>query len=244
MENKPIIVRPTVKRVIQKGEGYSPDGDDSWLHPEVVEEGKFQEAVHGIIQRLLLKNDFPEVNNFYADSEYKQRNLRKYFNALFWIKPKVMFIGEAPGIKGCFHTGIPFTSERLIQTGVVYHYLKGPRFEVRGNTYERSSGFIWEFVALMPRPPVLWNIFPLHPYKIVDGKIDNRAPNRDEKEWGKIILNEVRNLFPGIKVVTIGNHAKEACLQLKVETSGHLIHPSRRVNRFRDQFNALLPSLG
>ncbi|WP_018751821.1 uracil-DNA glycosylase [Paenibacillus sanguinis] len=244
MENKPIILRPTVKRVIQKGEGHSSDGDDSWLHPEVTEEGQFQEKVRNIINQLILKQGLPNVNNFYADSEHKQRNLMKYLNELFWVKPTVMFIGEAPGIKGCFHTGIPFTSERLIKTGLVERHFNTVQFEVSDNTYERSAGFIWECIALMPKPPVLWNVFPLHPYKIIEEKLENRAPNRAEKEWGKTILNEVLSLFPGIKVVTVGNHAREACFHLEVETAGHLIHPSRQVSRFRNQFNMLLELLG
>lgn len=47
----------------------------------------------------------------------KQLNLIKYFRALFWVKPEWILIGEAPGVHGCVKTGIPFTSERLIQKG-------------------------------------------------------------------------------------------------------------------------------
>src|SRR2546422_66558 len=117
MDKKVIELKSTVNQKNVKSDGYSLDGDDSWLHPEVDEEEKFDRKAGEIIRLITEKKDFPYVNNFYSESTEMQINLAKYFRALFWVNPNIMFIGEAPGIHGCALTGIPFTSERLIKQG-------------------------------------------------------------------------------------------------------------------------------
>jgi hypothetical protein len=227
-------VIPTVNQNNEKGEGDSQSGD-TWLHPEVNEEVVFDKKIKEIIRLIAEKTDFPSVNNFYKDSLLRRTNLAKYFRALFWIKPRIMFIGEAPGINGCALTGVPFSSERLIQEGRLDFHLK-QKFVAEGNSYEGSAAYFWEMIDLMPKPPVLWNVFPLHPYKVKDGDMKNRAPKMAEKEWGRKILLMVLDLFPEIKVISVGNHAKEMCEKLGIETAAHIIHPAYHVSEFREQF--------
>ncbi|GMX61185.1 hypothetical protein Elgi_74870 [Paenibacillus elgii] len=69
---------------------------------------------------------------------------------------------------------------------------------------------------------------------------DNRTPEPDEIKWGMTILPLVLDLFPGIKVVTVGKKAKSACRKLEIHTIGHLNHP-RRADIFRTQFDDLFP---
>jgi hypothetical protein len=233
------------KREIVKGEGSSPNGEDSSLHTEVSDKEIFVRKVRKIIKIISEKNDFPFVNNFYAESNEKQANLENYFHALYGIKPKFMFIGEAPGIHGCALTGIPFTSERLIKQKRLDRHFPGTKFVVNGNTYEGSAGYFWEMIDLMPKPPVLWNVFPLHPYKIEKDKngkdiIKNRPPKKEEIEWGGKILRLVLDLFPGIQIITVGNHAKKTCEKLGIETYGHIIHPAYHPKEFRIQFHKLI----
>jgi uracil-DNA glycosylase len=242
MDKKVNELKPTVDRKIVKGDGYSLDGDDSWLHPEIDEEEKFDWKARKIIQLIIEKKDFPFVNNFYSESIEMRINLAKYFRALFWVNPNIMFIGEAPGIHGCALTGIPFTSERLIKQGRLDHHFLGTRFFSKGDSYEASAGYFWEMIDQMPRPPVLWNVFPLHPFKIEKGIMKNRTPKKAEKEWGRIILQFVIELFPDIKIISVGNHAKETCVKLGIETTGHIIHPAYHANEFREQFRSHLLS--
>ena len=223
----------------KSGEGYSENGD-AWLHPEVEEEEVFERKVDQIVRLLAEKMDFPNVNNFYADSVDRQTNLRKYFRALFGISPRVLFCGEAPGIHGCALTGIPFTSERLIKEGRLERHFPRTRFIINANSYEGSAAYFWEMIDRMPKPPVLWNVFPLNPIKVKDGRIQNRAPLKEEKVWGREILLEVLDLFPGIKVVSVGNHAKESCDRLGIKTEGHIIHPAYHANEFREQATQFL----
>lgn len=78
---------------------------------------------------------------------------------------------------------------------------------------------------------------PLHPY---DEEGKNRTPEPDEIEWGMTILPLVIDLFPGIRVVSVGREAEGACRRLNIKTFGHLNHP-RRADIFRKQFDDLFP---
>ncbi|MCZ8517812.1 hypothetical protein O9H85_37130 [Paenibacillus filicis] len=57
-------------------------------------------------------------------------------------------------------------------------------------------------------------------------------------EWGMTTLQVVIDLFPGIKVISVGKKAKSACRKLRIKTIGHLNHP-RRADIFRKQFDDL-----
>ncbi|MGO4697463.1 uracil-DNA glycosylase [Paenibacillus sp. 2TAB26] len=229
MDDREAMLKRSIKR-----EGYSCSGD-ARLHPEVDEETIFDRKVRQIVELIVAKRDFPNVSNFYAESSMKQRNLTHYFNILFWNNPEHLFIGEAPGRDGCVLTGVPFSSERLIRLGQYKKHLPGVQFVVEGNQSERSSTVIWGSVETLKRPSVMWNVFPLHPSDEL-GK--NRTPEKEELEWGITILQFVVDLFPGIKLVSVGKKAKSACRKLQIKTIGHLNHP-RRADIFRKQFDYL-----
>lgn len=215
------------------GEGNS-GGGDAWLHPEVDEEAVFDGKVRELVEDLA-RQKFPNVGNFYADSDLRRLNLIKYFRALFWLKPEWMWIGEAPGIHGCAKTGIPFTSERLIRERHLNRHFPGTRFAAEGNKAEASATVIWGEVGRLSKPPVMWNAFPLHP-KNKDG--GNRPPTSSELEWGASALRTVLDLFPNVKLISVGKKAEKACRKLGVQTAGHFIHPSFHAKDFREQFEA------
>lgn len=203
----------------------------------VNEEEVFERKVWALVDRLISKQDFPNVGNFYAESEMKQLNLIRYFRALFWLKPAWMLIGEAPGVHGCVKTGIPFTSERLIRKGKLGRHFVGTCFGVNGDKAEASSTVVWGSLLRLSTPPVMWNAFPLHPQNESGG---NRTPSSAELHWGLETLETVLSLFSDVRVVTVGRKAEVACRKLSVKTAGHLNHPSRHANIFREQFENLL----
>ncbi|WP_151736721.1 uracil-DNA glycosylase [Paenibacillus tengchongensis] len=217
-------------------EGYSQKGD-AWLHPVVEEESIFTSKAQKILDLIVSQQVCPNLGNFYAESNVKRLNLMHYFNLLFWNKPEVLLIGEAPGKDGCAITGIPFTSERVIRQGGLKKHFPTAQFILDGNQWERSAHFFWECVAGLHRPVVAWNVVPLHP---LNDNGDNRTPEQDEIEWGMTLLPLVIDLFPGIKVVSVGKNAKSACRKLKINTIGHLNHP-RRADLFQKQFGDLFP---
>lgn len=56
------------------------------------------------------------VENMYATNENTVNNLKLYLKKMLKIKPKYLLVGEAPGYKGCRWSGIPFTSEEILDT--------------------------------------------------------------------------------------------------------------------------------
>lgn len=237
-ERKVVNIIPTVKRKIVKGEGYSKTGD-AWMHPELDGEEDINSRVNELVD-WLARQDLPNVGNFYADSSMRRQNLINYFKVIYWMNPEWMFIGEAPGIHGCVKTGIPFTSERLIQDGTLMRYFRGTPFKAEGNKAEGSATVIWQAVHRLSAPPVMWNAFPLHPKNSKGG---NRTPTAAELKWGSFALAIVLDLFPRVKIITIGNKAANACKTIGAKTSGHLIHPAYHTNEFREQFDAFFKRL-
>lgn len=228
-ERKVIELVPKVLRRIMKGEGYSESGD-AWVD----EEAEFDRKVREILDLIISKQDFPNVRNLYAESEPKCQNLMRYFNLLFWKKPEYLFLGEAPGEKGCARTGIPFTSERILRCRKYGAFFQSAQFIVEGKETERSSTVFWGSVSKLSRPVVAWNTFPLHPN-------NNREPEPAEIEWGMTILSLVKDLFPGIKIVSVGDPAKSALWKLGIKTMGHLTHPVL-AHKFRSDFDELFAS--
>lgn len=195
------------------------------------------QKVQSFIDSLKNQRKFPDVNNFYAESNEKSRNLKLYLLTMIEKKPELLFLGEAPGIKGCYLTGIPFTSERILQSTSFTKHFKG-NFLLSGNEYEHSANMLWKEVQKLNTPPLLWNIFPLHPYEMIDNKCENRAPLSHEKEWGKLMLIQLLELFPNIKIFTIGRHAQKALKEMQIKTEGHMTHP-RLAKKFREDFAKL-----
>jgi len=226
-----IKVIPTIVRPFEKVEGYSLKRD-AWLHNELEEKYIFDHQIQQLIDKLV-SIDLPQVGNFYADSELTRLNLKKYFNALFWAQPECMLIGEAPGIHGCVKTGIPFTSERLIFEDALSFHFPNTRFVVEGKKAEASATVIWREVQRLEKPPIMWNAFPLHP---MDLNGNNRTPRAAELEKGREILSTILELFPKVKIVSVGRKAEEACYKLGISTEGHVFHPARHANQFRKQF--------
>ena len=144
--------------------------------------------VHRLITQLKEKDDFALVNNFYRQFPHTANNLSRYFHEMLLLDPDVLLIGEAPGIHGCYLTGVPFTSEKTIKTFKQKHAFFQKGYEIHGMQGERTSTVMWTGIARLPKPPLLWNIMPLHPYKLnAKGKMQNRTPNRSEIQWGKTI---------------------------------------------------------
>lgn len=189
-----------------------------------------------LLAKITAQTDFTKVHNFYAEHEWKKENLWRYFFEMFLVKPKALFVGEAPGIHGCYLTGIPFTSERILRQGINGKSVLHHTYRIDGNKAERSATIIWKEVMKLRQGSVLfWNVFPLHPYEIKENTIKNRRPTKLEKEWGIVFLAEIIDLFPNIPVYSLGNLARESLQELNIPIQGHLRHP-RNAHHFRADF--------
>jgi len=160
----------------------------------------------------------------------RRENLRLYFEESFVVEPATLLVGEAPGYNGCRWTGIPFTSERQLARGVPGHGLfgsgKGYRWTSgRDDGFTEPSGTIlWGIVDELPRLPLLWNAFPLHPHR--PGRpLSNRSPGAGELALHAGVLAELATIFGIRRCVALGRKAQRTLLSLGVEAE-FVRHPA------------------
>lgn len=174
------------------------------------------------VQRLSRYQSSDTVQNFYRGRGRVARACRS--NLIRWLKelqarqPRWALIGEAPGYRGCARTGIPFSSEALVEQGL--ELSNGQRLfgadyqlsEAESRVKEATATMIWEFLAQHSAVPLTWNAFPFHPHP-VGQPLGNRKPNAAECHAGAQYLKELLKLYPIHWVVAVGRVAQGLCHQ-------------------------------
>jgi hypothetical protein len=160
--------------------------------------------------------------------ELQRGNLRAYFDALIrWPCSGDLLVGEAPGHAGCARTGIPFTSEDVIQNSP-HPFVCGlrPHLCAAGMKSEQTATIIWDYLLERHAVPAFWNIFPFHPHKL--GNSDsNRSPTAEEVRFGHEILNSVVEIFAPKRIFAIGKLPCNTLLNFKHPLlAGYIRHPA------------------
>lgn len=173
---------------------------------------------------------FPNVENMYADtfreSAITKNNLRLYLKKMYELKPEYLIVGEAPGYKGCRWSGVPFTSERNIKENNFFGLKNGYKIRNQDNPESESSAtIVWNCLDKLNVKPLIWNAFPFHPHN--EGETNsNRAPTSEELKVGKIILEELIEIFniEQNHIIPVGRNAEKNLKGYKIVTC--LRHPS------------------
>ena len=161
--------------------------------------------------------------NQYAEGDrgnaIRRRNLELYLQEIG--RPRMILIGEAPSHRGGRLTGIPFTSEQIMLSGVGNRYLgsdRGYRKATPGSqrSTEASATMVWATIACIDPLPLLWNAFPFHPFA-AGNLLSNRMPGVGELRTGAIFIERLLELFPIERVVAVGNQADISLTQLGIE---------------------------
>lgn len=140
--------------------------------------------------------------NMYAVNPRCSHNLSIYIERMLEIKPTILFMGEAPGYRGCGITGIPFTDEYTLATH--------PFFKDHGYLFdnppasEATARCVWSCINNVV--PLMWNIYPFHPFAA--NERTNRKPNGDEIRLGREIAKRFMSLFPIEKIYAVGRTAQ------------------------------------
>ena len=138
-----------------------------------------------------------------------------------------MLVGEALGYRGGLHTGIPFSSTRLLRDAS-HAFLKTlkPTLALEGNETEATALSLWQFLAGRRRIPLCWNAYPFHPHQPGNPQ-SNRAPNAKELALGLTILGELIELYQPMHLIAVGNAAQTAVGRLELAaTVSKVRHPS------------------
>jgi uracil-DNA glycosylase len=170
-----------------------------------------------------------------ASSNGPQARCRR-LQAHLGIEPARLLIGEASGYQGCRVTGIPFTSERLINEGAIPRIGAEPaRLSRRHIPWsEPSATIVWSTLRELgiAESTVLWNAFPWHPH-VAGESHSNRTPTRSECAQGLPVLQALLSAFPRARLFAVGRQAERALLAIGRQAQG-LRHPAMGgATRFR-----------
>jgi len=160
-----------------------------------------------------------------------RHNLSLYLHDLAARETSILLLGEAPGYQGCRLTGIPFTSEHLLLTGVGPLTILGEsrgyrRHASDGRVSKEPSGtIVWTTLAENEFLPLLWPAYPFHPHKPGIDR-SNRPPRRAEIELGRPLWQELAQIMRISRFVAIGNVA-HASLGAAGIDAPKIRHPSQ-----------------
>ena len=211
-------------------------------------------------------------------AEVRRENLRFYLEKMKDLNPLRLFVGEAPGIKGCCRTGIPFTDERVLACERlinkknkvdlensffnklrIENNLKYSDINCKHTQKERTSYIVWERLNRLEKSdlPLLWNIYPFHPWKYEKNDVKNRKPVEKECKIGCDCLFKLLKCFKIDEIYPIGVPARDALvkvkellnenfsnIKLKLEETEYIPHPSYKgVRKFRERLSEIYPEL-
>lgn len=172
--------------------------------------------------------DRPDAHALY-DPETKAgrirfANLQLFLKQVLPWRPTVLLIGEAPGYRGAWHTGINFCSEKIMMGPEDRFGLFGGeksgyrRIHVDGKLWaEASSTVVQRVLQELPRPVLLWPALPMHPHKPgVDHS--NRTPTLTElRRDGLPQLQQLIALYQPRHIAAVGNIGHKVLTELGIE---------------------------
>lgn len=174
-------------------------------------------------------------------------NLQVFLKQLLPWKPTVLLIGEAPGYRGAWRTGVNFCSEKIMMGPADRFGLFGgeaagyrlidPDERLRS---EASSTVVQRVFQELPCPPLVWPAFPLHPH--TPGKDDsNRTPTPAELRRDALPqLEQLISLYKPKHIAAVGNIGMGCLEQLGISAT-KIRHPAHGGGpAFRDGLLALM----
>lgn len=199
--------------------------------------------------RALSQIRLPEVFNPYADTcavhdragapAMRRRNLTTLLSAASQLGIDTIWMGRDLGYRGGRRTGLALTDERhLPAMSRIYPGTESTRSTTGPEVAERTAAEIWAVLALLDKPPLLWNVFPLHPHERDDPFTNRKFTTRELREVDE--LNAVLISWLGIRrIVSIGQDAASYAAKFGVEVAS-VRHPSYGgVTEFREGISQL-----
>ncbi len=148
------------------------------------------------------------------------------------IKTKTLFLGEAPGHKGCTLTGVPFTSEAIIFSGKYKLFtdeeysnddMEEPENKLQAET---TATIVWNAFDEMDIYPLLWNAYPFSPYYSMTNKPNRKPTNAEIENVGKKYFEKLLKLIPVKNFVAVGKVAESAYKIFGITDYESIRHPS------------------
>lgn len=145
--------------------------------------------------------------------------------------PRFILCGEAPGYQGCRHSGVAFTSERLLLQGCIPRmpvHPAGTRLTSRKLPFsEPSATIVWKalYDLALESDTILWNALQMHPHRPGETH-SNRTPTDKELALGEPALRLLVAAFPGARLVAVGRKAEQLLADMGVPAVAQVRHPA------------------
>ena len=191
----------------------------------------------------------PDVFNPYADTcavhdqadapAVRRRNLRTLLAAAQQLGIDTIWMGRDLGYRGGRRTGLALTDERnLPAMSRIYPGSESSKTTIGPEVAERTAAEIWAVLALLDKPPLLWNVFPFHPHDKDEPFTNRKFTNRELREVDDLNASLIHWL--GIRrIVSIGQDAATYAAKFGVEVVS-VRHPSYGgVTEFREGISRL-----
>lgn len=187
-------------------------------------------------------NPYSDQCDLYDDidaAEIRRNNLKEFIRVSLSLGIESMWMGRDLGYRGGRRTGLALTDERHLSSfckvypgSVIRKSTTGPSIK------ERTADEIWSLLPKLDLPPLLWNVFPFHPYET-----GNQFSNRKFTAKELSIAEEINVILIkglGIKrIIAIGNDAAVYASRLGIRVE-KVRHPSYGgVNEFRSGIKEL-----
>lgn len=195
----------------------------------------FCEMIQAFFRALSKVPDSNDFTNLYRGnskaSRIRKKNLGLYLQLMESYKPEVLLLGEAPGYKGARLTGLPFSCEDLVFEEIehpVFGLKKGyERWAVGALEKERSAHMVWKELEKYEELPLIWNIFPFHPFH--PGQIQtNRSPRISEIRIGQAFVRRLLKMYPIRRIAAVGKKAFHGLSEMSLDAYEvrYIRHPS------------------
>ena len=136
-------------------------------------------------------NDVCPVHDRIDAPSVRRQNLWTYIASAHAQGADSIWFGRDLGYRGGRRTGLPLTDEANLATlNCIFSSARVRKATKSQLVAERTAAEIWGVIAQLPRPPLLWNAFPLHPHE--PGKpMTNRCHKAAEASVTRNLLVEL-----------------------------------------------------
>ena len=161
--------------------------------------------------------------------------------------PRFIICGEAPGHLGCRHSGIAFTSERLLLEGAIPRVAREEsRLTSRKLPFaEPSATIVWRVLNELgiAHETILWNALQMHPHAPGNPRT-NRTPTTAELLQGAPAMRLLVEAFPNAQLVAVGRKAEGLLKEMGITVVGQVRHPANGgARQFADGLRELMTRL-
>lgn len=185
--------------------------------------------------------DICAVHDQAGAAAVRRRNLRTYLAAAAALGVETLWMGRDLGYRGGRRTGLALTDEAHLPAVAQLYPGAAPDRGTRGPIVaERTAAEIWSVLQTLDEMPLLWNVFPLHPFE-PGNSLSNRRFTARELTEVEALNAELINWLGIRHIVAIGQDAAQYAARYGVRITV-IRHPSYGgVRDFRDGMNKLYP---